>query len=161
MPGRGGRGNGRGRGRGQPASEADANEPPQHRVIYNADLWEKVLDFLPLPDAARLAGLCQDHWALRAAASRAATGLDLCFRTNKAGAVWLIIGEYSGTPRIRPGVTGGGGVPPPQMRDARRRRRHDDAEREGGDDGPAVPAGNMVGEVADWLEVHVVTRCGR
>ena len=159
MPGRGGRGSGRGRGRGQPASEADANEPPQHRVIYNADLWEKVLDFLPLPDAARLAGLCQDHWALRAAASRAATGLDLCFRTNKAGAVWLIIGEYSGTPRIRPGVTGGG-VPPPQMR-MRRRRRHDDAEREGGDDGPAVPAGNMVGEVADWLEVHVVTLCTR
>ena len=100
MPGRGGRGRGRGRGRGQPASEVDADEPPQHRVIYNADLWEKILDFLPLPDAARLAGLCHDHWALRAAASRAATGLDLCFRTEpKAKVVWLIIGEYeSGTP---------------------------------------------------------------
>ena len=108
MPGRGGRGRGRGRGRGQPASEADADEPPQHRVIYNADLWEKVLDYLPLPDAARLAGLCQDHWALRSTASRAATGLDLCFRSNHAvphvshypGAmitgdqVWLIVGEY-------------------------------------------------------------------
>ena len=114
MPSRGGRGNGRGRGRGQPATEADANEPPQHRVIYNADLWEKVLDYPPLLDAARQQA-CAKTTALRAAASRAATGLDLCFRTNKAGAVWLIIGEYSGTPRIRPGVTGGG-VPPPQMR---------------------------------------------
>ena len=86
MPGRGGRGPwSRPRPR-PPASEADADEPPQHRVIYNADLWEKVLDYLQLPDAARWRrSLCQDHWALRAAASRTATGLDLCFRTEPKG----------------------------------------------------------------------------